>query len=241
MLLSLAAFLDRWESRVRRIGERLGYPQAWLREFSAYRGDPRLTLEEFWCKYTRLREQEQPKLRDVTTEAEALDFYTTSDYMLVRNLVHRRHEAWRRVLWTMKGHKGVFLEYGCGIAPISAWVRRHRPAWRYRLVDVDSPHRRYGEWRVCDAAATPYLYSMRCSVTTAIDVFEHLSDPLDVARWLVTFLVPGGYLHWNAVRHEQAHELNLATPEQMDAAEAYLLSALTLVWQRDNYRVSWKP
>ena len=47
--LSLAARLDRLDSIVRRVGERIGWPQSWLQEFIAYRGDPRMTLESSMC------------------------------------------------------------------------------------------------------------------------------------------------------------------------------------------------
>ena len=235
---ALAAWLDRWESRVRLVGERLGYPQAWLQEFCTYRGDSRMTLEEFWVRYTLLRMEMAPRFAAVKTESDARAFYTDSEYMLWRNLVHRRHSAWRRVLWTMRGRQGGLLEIGCGIAPVSAWVAPRKPGWRFWLHDVkDSPHLRYAQWRLRGREWT--MGRHRVKVMTLLDVLEHLVDPLATVHHALSELAPGGYLHWNAVRHEQAHELNLAAPSSLAAAVRHLTETLALVWEgEDGHRVS---
>ena len=93
--LTLAHALDRAEAKLRRLAERLGWPQAWLQEFQAYLAQPRMTSEEFWVRYTLLRMDAEKMLKPLMTEAEAHAFYRTHSYMLWRNLVHRRHSAWR--------------------------------------------------------------------------------------------------------------------------------------------------
>src|SRR3990172_2700293 len=110
--LTLAAKLDRLESIIRRVGERVGWPQSWLQEYIQYRGDPRMTLEEFYVRFTLKRMAAEPKFAAVKTEADALAFYRDEGYMLWRNLVHRRHSAWRRVKVTMRGCYGDLLEFG---------------------------------------------------------------------------------------------------------------------------------
>ena len=145
MRLALASFLDRQESRLRYVAERLGYAP-WLSEFRTYLGDPRLTLEEFFVRYTLLRQKESPRLDAVNGEAAARAFYAESDYLLWRQVVHRRHSAWRRVLWTMRGTTGSLLELGCGIAPVSAWVERRKPDWQYGLCDIEvSAHHQFAD------------------------------------------------------------------------------------------------
>ena len=72
--IRLASFLDRKESQIRRVGERLGWPQRWLQEFAEYIGDPRLTLEDFWVRYVLLRQQEAPKMKAIKGEADALAY-----------------------------------------------------------------------------------------------------------------------------------------------------------------------
>lgn len=242
MMLSLAAWLDRKEAQLRRVGERIGWPQAWLQEWIAYSGDSRMTLEEFYVRFTLLRMETKPRFDAVKTEADARAFYQTSDYMLWRNLVHRRHSAWRRVLWTMpRGWSGNLYEVGCGIAPISAWVSRYRPRWLYALIDLNSPHRAYAGWRVGERGMpTSVVPSAPACVITLVDVLEHLPDPLAMAKRCVASLRPGGYLHVNFVGNPQMNDLDLASPEQREATLAYLDSALTTVWSQDGYTVRRK-
>src|SRR3972149_2729439 len=71
--LTLAAKLDRFESIIRRVGERVGWPQSWLQEFIAFQGDPRLTLEEFYVRFTLKRMAAEPTFAAVKTEADAPD------------------------------------------------------------------------------------------------------------------------------------------------------------------------
>ena len=239
--LTVATFLDRWEPRLRRLAEKLGWPQAWLQEFIDYLNEPRMIQEEFWVRYTLKRMAAQPRFAAVKTEADALAFYRDEDYMLWRNLVHRRHSAWRRVLWTMRGRVGTLVEMGCGIAPVSAWVARRRRDWRYILLDIDeSPHLRYARWRLrtFERYSTRSPYSV--AVVTALDVFEHLADPMKAARECVESLCHGGYLHWNFVGNPRRNDLDLATPEQRDETVKYLYDTLDLMWEKDGYRVSRK-
>lgn len=243
MMLSLAAWLDRKESQLRRVGERLGWPQAWLQEWIEYSGEPRMSLEEWWIRYTLLRMETAPRFASIKTEADALAFYRESLYMMWRNVAHRRHSAWRRVLWTMRGPRGDLLEFGCGVAPVASWVAPRRARWHYHLVDLDGPACRFACSRIA-----PYMLSYEpraywtgpYHVITAIDVFEHLPDPLAIARELVDRLAPGGYLHNNFVGNPQMNDLDLASPEQREATLAYLDSALTTVWEKDGYTVRRK-
>lgn len=240
--LRLAHLADRAEAHGRRLAEKAGWPQAWLHEFQIYLAQPRMTPEEFWVRYTLKRMAAEPRLARPLTEPEALDFYQTCDYMLWRNLVHRRHSAWRRVLVTMGHRTGTFLEFGCGTAPVAAWVSRRRPEWVYDLVDLPSPHFQYGLWRVSRHAMTiggaTLAPDAQYDVITALDVFEHLADPLAQAERLVAQVRPGGYLHHNFVGNPLRNDLDLATPEHRDATLAYLADTLALVWETDGYRVS---
>ena len=203
-----------------------------------------MALEEFWVRYVLKRIEVQPLFKKQMTEQEALNFYRTSDYMLLRNLIHRRHSAWRRVLWSMyRQPGGNFLEYGCGIAPISAWIQRRRPDWFYWLNDVqESPHYRYARWRIKKAESFGSNAGVAdfADVLTLVDVLEHLPDPLIIAERAIKWLHPGGYLHWNFVGNDRQNDLDLASPQQRDETVAYLYKALDLVWEKDGYRVSRK-
>lgn len=241
--LALAARLDLMEQRARRLAEKLGARQAWLQEFHGFLTDARMTQEEFWVRYTLKRLAAQEALAAVKDEESARAFYAESDYMLWRNVVHRRHSAWRRVLVSMRGRHGRLLEYGCATAPVSAWVARHKREWLYTLLDVPSPHRDYGlhrmEARGTIVRAVGSLPSMgQWEVVTLLDVLEHLPDPLPIAREVVGRLAAGGVLHWNFVGNPRRNDLDLATEEQQEATVAYLYGALRCVWDRDGYRVS---
>ena len=219
--------------------ERLGYAP-WLHEFRDFLGDPRLTLEEFWCKYSRLREQEAPKMKAIKGEADALAFYRSSDYLLWRQIVHRRHSAWRRVLWTMKGKHGILVEVGSGIAPVSSWVGQHRARWIYLLDDLPSRHLDFGHWRLRRLTWGIYKHwPTEADVVTVIDTFEHLPDPLKTAEHYVTRLLHRGFLHWSFPETDST-ELDLATAEQRQETIAYLTRTLRTVYDRDGYRVSRK-
>lgn len=239
--LTLAAWLDRWEARVRRVGERVGWPQPWLREFNEYRHD-RMSPEEFWVRYTLLRMETAPRFPAVQTDTDAIAFYAESEYPLWRNLVHRRHAVWRRVLWTMRPPRGTLLEYGCGTAPVSAYCARRKPAWDYWLYDLPSASLRYGCWRLGTENGPPQdgkWVGGPVDCLTLLDVLEHLPDPRPVAQDCAAMLRPGGYLHWNFVETDGTG-LNRATPAQRRTTIAYLEDALTTVWERQGERVSRK-
>lgn len=235
--LTLAHHLDWWEQKFRRLGEKWGYPQAWFQELQTYWAQPRMELWEFHVRYTLKRMDAEKVLKPHMTEAEAHTFYTTSDYMMLRNVVHRRHAAWRRVLATMRGDTGALLEYGCGTAPVSAWLAKRRPSWTYALADLDSPHLRYARWRLGAADVQWPSYD----VVTAIDVFEHLANPITSARQLVRCLKRGGAMHFNIHRNPSANDLDLATEEQLNATARYLESALHVVWRNGEYCIARKP
>lgn len=242
MRVRLAAWLDRHESQARRYAERFIPDPAWLKEFRAYLGDPRLTLEEVWVRYAIKRMDVAPRFASLSGPAEALAFYRDCDYMLWRNLIHRRHSAWRRVLWTMRGPRGTLLELGCGIAPIGAYCASRRRRWSYWLCDVPSPHRAYGEWRVRQHGPVPICVGLtawrqRFDVITAFDVFEHLPAPHEAAEQCVAALRPGGYLHWNFIETSPGG-LDFATPEQRARTRAMLLSKLRLIYDVGDYSVS---
>jgi 2-polyprenyl-3-methyl-5-hydroxy-6-metoxy-1,4-benzoquinol methylase len=239
--LALAYRLDIVEQRARRLAEKFGVPQAWLQEFHGFLTDARMTSEEFWVRYTLKRLAAHDALEQVHDEASARAFYTTSDYMLWRNVVHRRHSAWRRVLVTLHGPSGYMLEYGCGTAPVTAWVAARKPHWHYTISDLASPHRDYAAWRLQEYevhVTGVETILPNYDVITLLDVLEHTPDPLKVADACAGSLRRGGYLHWNFVGNPRRNDLDLATDEQRDETIAFLSTHLKLVWEHEGYRVS---
>lgn len=182
-------------------------------------------------------------MRAITTELEAREFYRTSQYPMWRNLVHRRHSAWRRVLWTMRGAEGALLEAGCGVAPVSVYCAIRRPRWTYILYDVPGASLTFGTWRTARASSNPIEHDVeeipRPDVITTLDVLEHLPHPLDSVRQWLRWLRPGGIWHWNFVSTEHT-QLDLATPAQREETISYLRSALRTVYEMDGYVVGRK-
>lgn len=111
---------------------------------------------------------------------------------------------------------GVFLEWGCGIAPISHWLATH--PWQvsgeptYILVDVDSEHFTFGRWRVAAAdgevvellveAGKPLPALPPVDAACILEVLEHLPDPVAVIRHIGAAIKPGGVLFEDFVRHD---------------------------------------
>src|SRR5262249_20802956 len=99
-------------------------------------------------------------------------------------------------------------EYGCGVAPITAWLRPRFPDWRYTLVDLPSPMLDFARWRFRGQGNVEALEPGFGSdlplvrdydVIACLEVLEHVINPLQVARHLVAHLKPGGTLFVNFV------------------------------------------
>lgn len=227
--LKVARGLDRIDQWIARVVE----PDGWVQEYREYVGDPRLLPIETWVRYSLARVNAFP----VTDPAA---FWQHSPYPLLRQLIHRRHASWRVVLATMRRASGTLIEFGCGIAPVSAWCAPRRPEWNYVLVDWKSPHRDYGEWRLRGLkrlVQDDIWVSPHADVVTALDVFEHTENPLPTAQRLVDRLKPGGFLHWNFVETGREN-LDLASPEQRRETIQYLRDTLRVVWECPTYIVS---
>src|SRR5262249_37579391 len=129
--------------------ERLGLDRAWFQELSRYyRG---MTRQEFWVRYT-IGRMEAAKLwsaKPRRTETDYRAFYAETDYWVLRQMYYHRHDCFHFVAGAMRriGAVGDFCEYGCGVAPITAWLHRRFPRWRYTLVDVPSPALDFAAWR----------------------------------------------------------------------------------------------
>jgi 2-polyprenyl-3-methyl-5-hydroxy-6-metoxy-1,4-benzoquinol methylase len=188
--------------------DRLGLNRRWFRELSEYhRG---LTRQEFWIRYT-IGRMEAAKLwaqKPRRTEADYRAFYAETDYWVLRQMYYHRTSCFHWIAAAMPGAEGDLCEYGCGVAPVTAWVRPRRPRWRYTLVDLPSPMLDFARWRFRGAANVetrepgpgsdlPLVRSY--GVITCLEVLEHVINPLEVVRHLAAHLEPGGSLFVNFV------------------------------------------
>src|SRR5262245_10590158 len=190
--------------------DRVGLNRGWFRELSDYyRG---MTRQEFWVRYT-IGRMEAAKLwerKPRMTEADYRAFYAESDYWVLRQMYYHRNDSFHVVAAAMRGagRAGDFCEYGCGVAPVTAWLRLRFPDWRYTLVDLSSPMLDFARWRFRRLANVetrePGLGSdlplgRDYDVIACLEVLEHVVNPLEVVRHLVQHLKPGGSLFLNFV------------------------------------------
>ena len=208
MSLRLARVRDRLCRRRTQVLDRIGLNSRWFRELSAYyRG---LTIQEFWVRYTlgRMEAASLWERKPRTCEADYRSYYAETEYFVLRQMYYHRNECLHVVAASMRaaGREGDFCEYGCGVAPVTAWVRPRFPRWRYTLVDLPSPMLAFARWRF---RAVPNVEGLEpgfgsdlplrkaYDVITCLDVLEHVINPLEVVRHLVEHLKLGGVLHIN--------------------------------------------
>jgi len=220
--------------RRRRLLGSVGLDRGWFRELSQYyRG---LAPQEFWVRYAvgRMEAARLWESKPRMTEADYRAFYAETDYWVLRQMYYHRSHCFHFVASVM-GRAGDFCEYGCGVAPITAWLRPRFPAWRYTIVDVPSPMLDFARWRFRALgnveALEPGLGSdlplaRDYDVIACLEVLEHVINPLEVVRHLVAHLKPGGTLFVNFVDEPGGDENLRESAAQRGETIAYLGRAL---------------
>lgn len=220
--------------RRRRLLGSVGLDRGWFRELSRYyRG---LTRQEFWIRYTigRMEAARLWERKPRTTEADYRAFYAETDYWILRQMYYHRSACFHFVAAAM-GRTGNFCEYGCGVAPVTAWLHPRFPAWRYTLVDLPSPMLDFARWRFRGLASVEALepgfgsdlpLGRDYDVITCLEVLEHVINPLEVVRHLVTHLKPGGRLFVNFVDEPGGDENLRESAAQRGETIEYLNGAL---------------
>ena len=194
--------------RRKQLLDRVGLNRGWFREVSEYYRD--LTWQEFWIRYTILR-MEAAKLWDRKPregEADYRSFFAETDYFVLRQMYYHRNSCFHWIAEALRhaGAMGDFCEYGCGVAPVTAWLRPRFPGWRFTIVDLPAPALEFARWRFREAASVEALepglgrdlpLRRAYDVITCLEVLEHVINPLDVVRHLAEHLKPGGRLLLN--------------------------------------------
>jgi SAM-dependent methyltransferase len=226
--------------RHRQLLDRVGLNRRWFRELSEYhRG---MTRQEFWIRYTigRMEAARLWERKPRTTEAEYRAFYAESEYWVLRQMYYHRNDCFHFVASAMRraGDVGDLCEYGCGVAPVTAWVRPRFPRWRYTLVDLPSPTLDFARWRFRRhpnvEAREPGLGSdlplrRDYDVIACLEVLEHVVNPLEVVRHLVAHLKRGGALFVNFVDEPGGDENLLESAAERPATIDYLNRELRAV------------
>jgi SAM-dependent methyltransferase len=226
--------------RRRGLLDRLGLDRGWFRELSSYyRG---LTRQEFWVRYTigRMEAARLWEKKPRMTEADYRAFYAETDYWVLRQMYYHRSDCFHVVAAALRrtGRVGDFCEYGCGVAPVTAWLRPRFPAWRYTLVDVPSPMLDFARWRFRSFANVEALepglgsdlpLARQYDAIACLEVLEHVINPLEVVRHLTAHLKPGGALFVNFVDEPGGDENLLESAAQRAATIEYLNRELRAV------------
>jgi len=207
--------------------ERLGLNRGWLHELSDYyRG---LTIQEFWVRYTlgRMDAATLWERKPRGSEADYRSFYAETDYFVLRQMYYHRNDCYHSIAQTLRrvGRQGDFCEYGSGVAPIAAWVRRRFPAWRYTLVDLPTPMLEFARWRFRKFPNVEFAkpgfgadlpLRRGYDVITCLDVLEHVVNPLQVVRHIVEHLKPGGTLYANFIEAPGGENLAESAAQRAD-------------------------
>lgn len=147
-----------------------------------------------------------------TAEPAVLDFYRQTDsylYELVEfNYHHQEYQIWRQLIADAVRHRSQrpeplrVLDWGGGIGSVLLDLAGI-PNLQLTYADVPGKTFDYAAWRfarhglpvrMLDATAPDPLADDRFDVITCLEVFDHVVDPVGLARCLVDHLVPGGLL-----------------------------------------------
>ncbi|MBI2174002.1 MAG: methyltransferase [Candidatus Omnitrophica bacterium] len=193
------------------------------------------TFEEIWDAYPR------------QTPAEILRFYQEiGAWSAFRQVVFHRDHQFGFIAKTIRPGDRV-CEYGAGVAPIGWYlVERFRgKPLDLTIVDVPSEHLTFGQWRLKRRMAelnSPVKLMVQevlsdglpltdgYDVITILEVYEHLSNPLEVTQHLCGHLKPGGLLWENYIIHEDASGADLpVAQEQRPSVFRYLREQCELI------------
>jgi SAM-dependent methyltransferase len=191
--LRIARVRDRWIRRARRLWHPLDRWRSWFYDLHHYYRH--LDWPEYWVRYTNLR------LAAQTLHVErAHDFWAHTDYYILRQMYRHRDASFHEVSATIPGG-GWLLEWGCGVAPVTNWMRRHRPDVHCIIADVPSRTLEFCKWKYTDRFVRVVTIGedenpiARVDAVVALEVMEHVPCPIDTLQTLLKALLPGGFLH----------------------------------------------
>ena len=216
LALRLAEARDRFCAMRRRPLHLVDFHRRWFRELAAYYRH--LSREEFWLRYHTARLEAERIARESPER-----LWTDTDYFILRQMYYHRDRCFHFAS-ALLPRGGIWLEYGCGVAPVTAWLRRHRRDAIGLASDVPSRTFTFAEWR-WPRSILPIAYPMRYAAHLVIcsEVLEHVANPVAVVNLINTLLLPGGHLLVNFVETDPAG----ANLEAAQAARQATIALLT--------------
>jgi len=183
--------------------------EALLSELAAYLGVPDVAALEARCRSagTALRHQWERIVGELSERSAIERFYDEShDYLLDLMWWHTLVDDVSPLAYVLaldfarRCPGGKYLDFGSGVGSGAILFARH--GYSVALADISSPLLDFSRWRLArrDLAAdmidlkTADLPPSAFDFITAMDVFEHLADPVETVDDLVAALRPGGYL-----------------------------------------------
>jgi len=162
----------------------------WFKSLSLYYNIPS------WAQYIKHYQYSRCAFNTLIDRCESYDAFTDTDWCLYRQPFRHRWTRWDHVLMHMpKGRWGALLDYGCGTGEMLAWLRKRRPRYLYDGIDLDSPQRRYAQWRGFQEPLLRHRYA----IVTCYETLEHLDDPVQAVEEMLGYLRPGGVLLWDFI------------------------------------------
>lgn len=183
--MSYAIAQDKYHRKLKRLFEPVDFYRPWFRELALFYRH--MSREEFWMRY-----HEERALARALWESNQLAWNRT-DYYILRQAYYHRNTCYHNISSYLPKN-GMLLEYGCGIAPVSAWMRKRRSDVVCGIADIECRARDYAYWRL------PYILrenlnpSYTYDVVVCSEVMEHVPEPIKTIKWLIQALEPGGYL-----------------------------------------------
>lgn len=193
-------------------------------------------FEELW--------QEKPR----ETIQQKMDFYKDiGAWQVFRQCNYRSTFDYGKIFFPhIKSETTSFLEYGCGVAPLTNYIIENRnrfegniTSWSFGLVDVVGEHLEFAKWRLKKKAPDVNFdfyeiteldpvpkFKNNFDICCIMDVFEHLPNPYDVLVNLYSHSKPG------AVLVETWRE---GTPGGPDLEEAEAQRKITTAFLREHF------
>ena len=167
------------------------------------------------------------------------------EYRMFRNFYSHRKDDYSVLVHKLKLKSGErLLDYGCSISSFTYWISKKHINIDITLADLPSPVFDFCKHYYSESCSfiniTPDVFPLKDNydVILLLDVFEHVPDPLELAKHLVSHLNPGGRLVETFIDDEGAtNKANLRTAYELrNQTINYLREHLVLI--DGNYEVS---